>query len=177
MKTKILLSLTFILVSLSISAQKTSTPIPRSNIPDTWLYVSVYINNHKPLLARKLIDSPNEVKFFSMADRPESLTKYGKINVMEVYLKPGVKIKKWEEIFEEFHIKKTDRGLPVMLDSGYVYNYPLNTILVVGNNIKSITTLIDSSSKVTYLNINTGKKRYKHQSITNEVIPGLRQKP
>ncbi len=112
-----------------------------------------------------------------MADRPESLTKYGKINVMEVYLKPGVKIKKWEEIFEEFHIKKTDRGLPVMLDSGYVYNYPLNTILVVGNNIKSITTLIDSSSKVTYLNINTGKKRYKHQSITNEVIPGLRQKP
>lgn len=133
----------------------------KKSAPDNWLYIAIYTDSSNPILVRKLFFNDKDIQSHSFAARPGSLSKYGKLNVMEVHLKPNIKLKNMDDILDEYHVKKTDRALPIMIDTSYNYIYPLNTIMAADHSVKSIDIQVDTKSKQHYLNINTGAKRIK----------------
>lgn len=159
--------ITFFLTVLIAIHFKMYGQAPKNNPPDSWLYIAIYAPGQKPLLVRQFIVSDNDVQSHAIAARPGSLSRYGKLNVMEMYLKPNVKLKTMNDVFNKFHINDANRILPIMIDTSYIYNYPLNTIMAAGNGVKSVNIQVDSATKQRYLNINTGNRRIK---ISNNYI-------
>lgn len=158
-KTTLLMLLLGIMLLNSYGQQRDT--LNKKLASDAWLYFAIYQGNEKPLLIRKLIFNNADLQSYAFAARPGSLSKYGKLNVMEVHLKPNIKLKNMDDILDEYHVKKTDRFLPIMIDTSYNYIYPLNTIMAADHSVKSIDIQVDMKSKQHYLNINTGAKRIK----------------